>query len=333
MHSNGFIDFNGGTAFNLITSSRTTGTSTILTNCDGVDKCWGVTSFASPSDNRPPQSLTTTTSRFTAGRDIGIPAVDFAGVTVDLNQMRTAAQADGRYYGASGSGLGYHVVLKTNDVFDIYTVNTLATDGGSCQAKQWWNTPTCPVVANASWSIGTQTLLAGNVAFPTNGIIFAEDHVWVDGTIQTARITIVAAKLPDGGSPKNIIVNNNLLYTTKDGQDVIGLIAQDNFWVGAKSANNLEIDAAVIAQLGRVSRMGYKNCTNTQRSSITFYGMFASNQRYAYGNLGSGCTSFGTLSGYQTSRTYVYDPNLLYAPPPSFPLTTDQYEILSWDEI
>ena len=38
------------------------------------------------------------------------------------------------------------------------------------------------------------------------------------------------------------------------------------------------------------------------------------------------------LSTYNT-RTYVYDSNLLYCPPPSFPITTDQYTQISWDEV
>ncbi|MDQ5893346.1 MAG: hypothetical protein QG640_358, partial [Patescibacteria group bacterium] len=32
-------------------------------------------------------------------------------------------------------------------------------------------------------------------------------------------------------------------------------------------------------------------------------------------------------------RNIIYDGNLLYAPPPSFPLTSDQYTTLSWEEI
>jgi hypothetical protein len=336
MHSNGIIDLNAGTAYNIVTSSRYTGTSTTSGNCNGTNTCWGVTSFASPADNRPPTGLNTTTSRFTAGRSVGVPAIDFAGITSDLAQLKTDAQADGRYYAASG-GLGYHIVLQTNDTFDIYRVDTQATGGGACNAYVWWTYPSCPTSANSKWSINTQTLIGNDVPFPNNGIIFAEDHVWVNGTINTARVTIVAAQLPDPGVGlrKNIIVNNDLLYTNKDGQDVIGLIAQDNFWVGLISDNDLEIDAAIIAQNGRVSRYAYgASCGGYQtRNNITFYGMFATNQRYAYGNLGSGCSPGIGLSGYQTSRTYIYDPYLLYGPPPSFPLTTDDYQILSWEEL
>lgn len=326
MHSNGGIYLVSGIAHNIVTSAKTTFNSTTT---GGVTK-WGV---YSASDPNPPTAFATVTAMFPAGRQVGAPALDFDGITVDLAALKTEAQANGRYYAASG-GLGYLIILQTNDTFDLYRVDTAATGGGSCTAYVWWTYPSCPSAANAKWSVNGKTLIGNDVAFPNDGIIFAEDHVWVEGTINTARLTIVAATIPDVGNRKNIIVNHDLLYTNKDGQDVIGLIAQDNFWVGVLSDNDLEIDAAIIAQNGRVSRYAYSNCGGSEtRANITFYGMFASNQRYAYGNLGSGCSPGIGLSGYQTSRTYVYDPYLLYGPPPSFPLTTDQYQILSWDEL
>jgi hypothetical protein len=326
MHSNGGIYFVSGTAYNLITSSMTTFNSTTT---GGVTK-WGV--YAG-SDPNPPTAFTSVTAMFTAGRQVGVPAVDFAGITVDLGQLEADAVANGRYYGVSG-GLGYHIVLQTNDTFDIYRVDTAATGGATCESRQWWTYPSCPIIANAKWSVGTQTLIGNDVAFPANGIIFAEDHVWIDGQVNTARLSIIAATIPDVGTRRNIIVNNDLLYTNYDGQDVIGLIAQDNFWVGVVSEDDLRIDAAIIAQNGRVSRYAYRNCgVNSVQTTITFYGMFASNQRYAYGNLGAGCSPSIGLSGYNTNRVYIYDPFLLYGPPPSFPLTADQYQVISWEEI
>lgn len=332
VHSNGGINFVSGTAYNLITSAVSTFNSAVT---NFVTK-WGV---YESSDPNPPTAFTPVTTTFTAGRQVGVPALDFAGITVDLGQLKTAASSTGRYYPASGA-LGYHLVLQTNDTFDIYKVNTYATGGNNCEARQWWTYPNCPSVANAKWSIGTQTQIGNDVAFPANGIIFLEDHVWVDGQINTARLTIVAANIPDVGVRRNIIVNNDLRYTNYDGQDVIGLIAQDSFWVGVVSSEDLRIDAAIIAQNGRVSRYAYRNCgTHDVKNTITFYGMFASNQRYAYGNLGSQCdtppsTSVNSFnSGYNTNRIYTYDPYLLYAPPPSFPLTSDQYVTLSWEEV
>ena len=90
-----------------------------------------------------------------------------------------------------------------------------------------------------TWSIKTESKI-GTYSFPTNGIMFFESDIWVEGQINTARLTIGAGLFPEQkNSLKNIIVNNNLRYTNYDGSDVIGLIAQDNFWIGAVSADNL----------------------------------------------------------------------------------------------
>lgn len=162
--------------------------------------------------------------------------------------------------------------------------------------------------------------------------MFFDDHIWVEGAIDTARLTIVAGTLPDlVGTRKNITVNNDITYAHYDGQDVLALIAQDNFNVGLWSENDLRIDAAIIAQNGRVGRYYYSsNCSSTYyiQNGITLYGMIGTNKRYGFAWT-SGSTH---VSGYQ-NRDIVYDGNLLYGPPPSFPLTSSQYSVLSWEEV
>lgn len=323
LHSNGGIYFVSGSASNTVTSAKVTFNSTTTSWATQ----WGVYTVGDPVPNT---AFVSVTPVFTAGRQVGVPAVDFSGITADLAQLKADAQATGIYYGPSAGGIGYHFVLKTTNTFDVY--NVTANAASACTSYPWWGSTPCTSVANSLWSIGTQALIASNVPFPANGVIFASDNIWVDGQINGARITIVAAVLPDVGNRKNIIVNDNLLYTFYDGTDVIGLIAQDNFLVGLNSQNNQRVDAAIIAQNGRVSRYDYQGCGNGLRSNLTLYGMFASNQRYAYGNVDAYCGPH-SASGYNTSRTYIYDSNLLYGPPPSFPPTTSQYQIVSWDEI
>jgi hypothetical protein len=125
---------------------------------------------------------------------------------------------------------------------------------------------------------------------------------------------------------KSIIINNNLLYTNFDGTDTIGLIGQNNVKVGMISNDNLTIDGATIAQNGNVGRFYYSgsSCPYRNRSTISLYGMIASYNRYGF--------AFTDNTGY-TNRNISYDANLLYAPPPNFPLTSDQYQILSWQQI
>ena len=176
-----------------------------------------------------------------AGRQFPVPVVDFAGITADLAQMKTDAQANG-FYRPSAGALGYHIVLKTNDTFDLYRTTSLVNPPSGCTksaGQSGWGT----------WSINNQNLI-GNYPFPANGIIFLEDDIFVSGQIDGGRLTIVAAFLPDNPPfRKNIIVNNDLLYTNYDGSDVLGLIAQGNVTVGLVSEDDLRTDAALIAQM------------------------------------------------------------------------------------
>jgi Tfp pilus assembly protein PilV len=322
VHSNGGIRFDG-LAHNIMTSALTTYTDTDSDACTG--NSWAVHTCLAPQDVAPPTPWVLKPLVFEAGRQTGVPAVDFDGFTADLSQIKTDAQASGRYLSLSGA-LGYRLVLRTDDTFDVYRVNSLTnppTSGCSNSGNQdGWGT----------WSINTQTFLA-NYAIPSNGLIFVEDNVWVEGQINTARVTIASGRFPES-SPTNtsITINNNLQYTNYDGQDVIALIAQKNINVGLVSNTTLRIDGALVAKSGRVGRYYYRGpgggsnrCSPYHsRQSITLFGMIATNQRYGF--------AYTDNTGY-TTRNIIYDGNLLYGPPPSFPLTGDQYEVLSWKEV
>ncbi len=281
---------------------------------------YGVHTHDSPIDPLPPAALPSRADIFEAGRQVGVPPVDFPGLTTDLLDLQATAIADNSNYAPSGAQ-GYHIILQTDDRYDIYRVNSVVTIGSCTDQSN-------PLQSGwGIWSIntvgGSETLVAADVSFPPNGVIFVEDNLWVNGQINTARLTI-AAGITSGS--KNIIVNNDLLYTNYDGQDVLGLIAQNNFIVGLRSDNDLRIDAAMIAQNGRVGRFNYNDSdcgSYRNRSLLTTYGMLGSFLQSAFW--------YGS-SGY-SSRVYIYDANLLYAPPPSFPLTSDQYVTISWEEI
>lgn len=333
VHSNGGIRFDG-IAYNTVTSSKTSYDDPDHEEVGAEKLEHGVHTHVKPPPltgsytnyvpaETPPSSLAVRNDVFVAGREVSVPAVDFVGITSDLSSIKSQAQASGHYLASSGSQ-GYRIVFKTNDTYDVYRVTRLQAQG-SCNApsgisgQDGWGT----------WSIRSsngQTLL-GNYAIPSNGLIFVEDHVWVEGQINTARVTLASGSFPDNVSNrKSITVNNDLSYTNYDGSDVISLIAQNNINVGMVSDTNLRIDAALIAQNGRVGRYYYgSSCSpyNT-RSSITLFGMIGTNQRYGF--------SYTDGTGYD-DRYITYDSNLLYSPPPSFPLTSDAYSTISWREI
>jgi hypothetical protein len=346
IHSNGGIRFDG-LAHNVVSSS--------MASYDDPDHSGGNEFGVHTHVNAPPGSGTNDTFRpqeapptnpvpsrpdvFEIGRQFPLPAVDFAGLTADLAAIRASTQTTGYYYGPSG-GQGYYIRLSPNDTYSVYRVNTLVNPSCSDPGGQsGWG----------SWSIATTTpgaltLIDSNRAFPSDGMIFFEDHLWVDGKINTARLTIAAAKFPDNvATRKSITIDYNLEYTNYDGQDVIALIAQNNVNVGLMSSDVLRIDAALVAQNGRIGRYFYSSACAPygptrpmyRRNTITLYGMLATHERYGFSYTGSAFTcSDGTQrgSGY-CYRDITYDTNLLYGPPPSFPLTGSQYEVLSWQEV
>ena len=319
IQSNGGIRFDG-LAHNIVNSGVATYTDSDSDACTGSSS-YGVHTCLGTDDPRSPTPLPARPDVFMAGRKMSQPTIDFSGFTNDIADLKTIAQTNGFYRAAAGSGfVGYHIVLKTNDTFDLYKINSWASlSGNNCYT-------TSP--NTSSWSINTQTL-QGNYEFPNNGVIFIQDHLVIDGQINGARLTIVAALLPEPSDTtlyKNIIINNDLLYTNYDGTDSLGLVAQGGIQVGLLSEDNLKIDGALMAQHNSVGRFYYygDHCSYDSRSTISLYGMIASYTRYGF--------AYTDGTGY-TTRNINYDANLLYAPPPSFPLTSDQFQILSWQEV
>ncbi|MGD0977232.1 MAG: hypothetical protein ABR875_02995 [Minisyncoccia bacterium] len=315
IESNGGIHFDG-LAHNLVSSA----VASYQDPDEGGPNVFGVHTEVAPIDPLPPSPVPNRPDVFIAGRQFPVPAVDFTGITSTLSSIQSSAQSAGFYRGSSGkNNYGYDIVLKTNDTFDLYTVTKLTSAPNGCsnsESQDGWGT----------WSINAETLL-GNYPIPANGLIFLGDNVWVRGQINTARVTIASGVFPDNVSTRtSITVNNSLTYTNFNGSDIISLIAQNNINAGLYSDDTLSIDGALMAVNGRVGRYYYSSsCSaNYIRTSITLDGMIASNQRYGF--------AYTDSTGYIT-RNIIYDANLFYNPPPSFPLTSDNYDEIYWDEV
>jgi len=320
VHSNGGVHFDG-IAHNVVTSARAVYNDP---EHSGNDE-FGVHTHVAPTDPMPPSAVPDRPDVFLAGREFPVPAVDFAGLTSDIATIKSQAQSGGKYFAPAGSQFdGYHIVLKTNDTFDLYKVKKLVDEPNGCVnviGQQNWGT----------WSIEEEDFVQ-NYPFPANGTIYVEDFLWIDGQIDGARLSVAAGLLPENPSKlKDIIVNKDLLYTNYDGTDVIGLIAQGDFSVGWVSDNDLRIDAAVVAQNRRIGRNYFRPPDGNQnrcapyhvRDSITMYGIIASYDEYGM--------SYTDGSGY-LQRNIIYDPNLLLSPPPNFPMASEYHQI-SWEEV
>lgn len=330
IHSNNGIRFDG-LAHNLVTSALATfddgghsgGNEFGVHTHVNAPPSSGVTdSFRSLE--APPNSVMSRPDVFVAGRSFPAPQVQFSQITADVNQIKIDAQDEG-FYWASTTGQGYRVTLKTDGTFDLHQVDSVQTPN-NCGVN--------------SWSVNAVTFV-GNFPYPANGLMFFEHHLWVEGQIDGQRLTIVAAYTANNQSSnwRSITVNNDLRYTNYDGTDVIALIAQDDINVGLYSDDDLRIDAALIAQNGRVGRYSYTNSgcgTNRYKDSITLYGTISTAQQYGFTYVGSSYNcggGIGTISNGYCERNIVYDAFLLYTPPPFFPKIEDFHEIIFWKEI
>ena len=353
IHSNQGIRFDG-VAHNLVTSSvpsfqdpdHSGGPEFGVHTHVNVPPQTGVNDAFRPLEG-PPNSMQTRNDVFQAGRKVSQPTKSFNSLVADLGLMRDESKAGGLYLGqttatvqfncrwvTTGKGKnkvsvwtcdesavpvkGYHIVLKNNHTMDVSMV--LGFDPVSYQIN-----PTITINYSGSNYTVAGELPVVNYPIPGNGIVFVENYAWVEGTVNGNKITIAAADLSPTPIYKDIYINHNILYTDKvgtdaNGPDILGLIAQNNISIGLYSDDNLEVDAALLAQRGRVGRDYY---AGNHRNSITTYGSIATKQRYGF--------AWTDGTGYNIRNLY-FDNNLIYYPPPYFPVG-DKYQIDLWQEL
>lgn len=306
LHSNGGIRFDG-IAYNEVTSGQETYNDTDSDAC--TVSSWGVHTCVAPADPTPPTTPPLRSDIFRAGRRYPVASIDFNAVSQDLNQLQQSA---GLYINQTNRE-GVHIQFLGNNL-QYRTVRTTSSCG---------STPTGAIVQyQGNWTTSD---------IPTNGIIFVEDNVWLDGTLNSGKyVTVVAAKEPLTTGSANVWINNDLQYAVKDDTVALGVIAQNNINIGLYSDDTLEVNGALLAQKGRVGRYYYpSSCSSTyyERTTINVYGAIASNQRYGFSWICGGVW----CSGYN-NRNIAFDSHLTYSPPPSYP-STGEYAFVSWEEL
>ncbi|MDD5489898.1 MAG: hypothetical protein PHP25_04445 [Candidatus Moranbacteria bacterium] len=331
IHSNGGVQFDG-IAHHLVTS-------------------WPATYYSDDSDvrgwhdgvwtNNPPES-----ERFLAGKKYPTSEKSFSSVIANLNLAKDYSQPGegGLYLGQDKVNMTYcdWVTHNRKKVWECWTENKkvrgyhITFNPVAGEGNDTISVSMVVAYGSKSYQIQEETpAISYNI--PENGLIFVENHAWVDGRIDNEHLTVVSADLSDAsgdpeppGHDKDIYINNDILYTNKDGRDIIGLLAQDNITVGLYSEDNLEIDAAVLARRGRVGRDYYTNSEPTyyKRNTITVFGALVTNGRYGFSWVDD---DGNRVSGY-ANRNIIFDNNLLYYPPPFFP-TGDKYQIDLWEEL
>jgi hypothetical protein len=266
--------------------------------------------------------------------------VDFSSLTSTLSDMREIA-GDEEIYLPPSNKQGYLLSFNSDGTVSIYRVNKRKSEqtGESWVYDVWKSESKSTSYDKTDFS--TRRLLSGydHYPLPASGIIFAEDNVWIEGIVN-GRITVAAAKLgqTDLNKMPSIYIADNIVYNSKDGSDVLGLIAQKDIIYSLYSPTDIEINAAQVAQNGSVKVLYHsgKSCPAGSscpsaypqiKNSITTYGSIMSYDAWAWSYSNAEGSIFS--GGYMNTQNN-YDYNLLYAPPPHFPFSTSDYQQISW---
>jgi hypothetical protein len=338
IHSNGGIRFDG-LAHNTVSS--------LLPRFDdttygGNRQEFGVHTTVNPADGAAPSypwSDGTVPNRpdiFEGGRQFPVPEVSFAGVSADFTNMEAQANAgSGKYF--NNSGQGRRINIKSDGTYDVCTVNSAnantheisyydgvvsgaygsysGTNGDTCTTSSCCASASCSYIKSSKHEMGKCVSL-NNYPIVNNGVIFVDNSVWVEGSVNNKRITVAAR-----GASSNIYIgisNQDLRLAAYNCANMLGLVAQRDIRVLNDCPSNFTVDAALLAQtglVGIVNGMGGKY-------SLNFNGAIASYLQPYFQNGNSGFAD----------RTYNFNNQLLYCPPPYFPTGTE-YSIDSWEEL
>ncbi len=261
------------------------------------------------------------------------PPINFAGLSVDLAAMKAKATSTGVYIAPSGA-YGYHVVVNANNTFNLYRVtNTYNVFGYTTEAGWQYERHV----------ISAETYVGNYVIPPACSLVFIEDKVWLEGTVNT-KMTIAAANVTTSGVDPSMILDNSIVYGTSSTAGLLA-VAERDVLVGLDTPNNMTLNGIFVAQTGRFGRNHYctSECDGSHggseglpsaldpyvlRNTLTVHGTIVSNGREGT-KWSSGST---VVSGYQT-RSNSYDRDLVSNPPPLTPHTSDTYEFIEWREI
>lgn len=307
-HSNGAIRMDG-TNNSTVTSGLETWTCNGSINCAAGPVSVG-DSLPAVFGDGPNSALWNT----------GVPPISFAGLTVDLVSIETAACTSGSTgicIPPSGAW-GYRVAFQPDDTVDVFRVNQTwshdeyATDSGWYTARN--------VIRQESFF----NTYAIDDSCP---VIFVEDKVWLEGEVSTL-VSLAAADNDTPGRDPDVILHDNITYSSADAGLLV--IGEDDVHIGYEVPNDMELNGIFIAQNGNFGRNHYLTSVrggSRYRNSLTINGTIVSN-----GSVGTKWFCGGYCSGFNT-RFNAYDRALVDNPPPLAPNTSDDYRFVEWREI
>lgn len=312
-HSNGGIRMDG-TNNSTVTSGQSTW------NCNSSFGC-------SPAGNRN-GVFTTTINPNQALFSFPSAPISFAGLTIDLAQMRDRAQNAGGIYIPPSGVSGYRVTFNSNNTITVRRVTNTTQYWGYTSESGWQQER--HVIANTNL-VGTYPISS------SCPLIYVQDKVWLDGVVGS-KVTIAAADVTSTAIDPSIIINDNITYTSASTSGLLA-IAEEDVLIGLSVPTDLNLNGIFVAQNGRFGRNHYcTNCvssgnkglpssldTYVLRNMLTINGTIVS-----FGREGTQWNSSGvTVSGF-ANRFNSYDRNLVASPPPLVPKTSDVFVVTDW---
>lgn len=261
------------------------------------------------------------------------PQIDFAGIAVDLNTLKTYARDNGGLYFSSAGGessqRGYHIIFKSNGTADVYRVTN--TTGYWSYNKQnggdGWVTEYGIIAA--------ETFLGNYTPPATCPVIFVEDRLWVEGVVK-GKVTVASADLSQPNYDTDVFLRRTITYAADDGSDGLTVIGERRVLLPLDSPENMEIHGIFIAQNGYYGRNYFvasgskavpaQYASDVVQGTLTTIGTIVSN-----GRTGTAWNCGYICSGY-TTRVDSYDGRLAADPPPFTPSTSADYKFVNWRE-
>lgn len=351
-HSNGGIRFDG-TNYSTVSSAQSSWVCTSSFGCgpQGVGYGLGLCPPECQIINQKcicPGVFSTTQN---SNRDLFLyptSQFDFAGISVDLAQVKKITKDDGLglYFGPSGA-YGYHIfingdyliVKRVTQVRMIDDLCTIVNDKIICQGDPC--TSECTRCQSGKCIVEEPVIKSeidlGTFQIPSDcGAIFFEDNLWVGSENQTSsirgKITIVSANLTGTPQKTNIWLQGSIEYENSSQFDGLTIISQNNLLIGLYSPNVMNLKGIFVAQNGFFGRNYYpcsKYSPYCKRDFLSITGSIVSSGRVGTKWTGSGGQF---VSGYQNRETYV-DSNLLYNPPIFTPFLSFEFKIVKWEEL
>lgn len=233
---------------------------------------------------------------FDQGKFTGYSPVSFDQVGFSKDDVMAAAQADGSYFGAVTSGLGYAVTFR-GTVYDVERITDGITTGDLVKTY-----------------VGTYTI-------PADGAIYFESPVWLSGRYG-ANVTVAC--------DNDIYLVDSYQRTSDAGEYCCGLIARTNIvilsWYDTVP-EDMVISAALVAQTGKF----YADMqVGRFKNSLTLVGSAAFKD--ASGQFKARDSDGNRVGGFN-SYNPRYDQLLNTKPPPFYPTTDDSaMKVATWVE-